>query len=147
MFAPQRSQAQMYSQVHSDTPVHSADPHRLVLLLLDGALESIAVAQGAMERGDIAAKGAAIGRAMAIIDEGLRAELDLQRGGQVAATLHDLYSCLIVRLVKANVHNDRQPLRECATLLSPLRDAWSQIVPAAAARRAVAPQRMAAAQA
>jgi flagellar secretion chaperone FliS len=133
MFAPHRSQALAYSTVHVETGVQNADPHTLVAMLLDGALAACAAAHNAIERGDIAAKGRAIGRAVGIVDEGLRGMLDMQRGGALAATLHDLYSCVLVRLTQANVANDTALLRECSELLTPLRDSWNAIKPQRAA--------------
>jgi flagellar protein FliS len=129
MFAPYKSQAKAYSQVHVDTSVEDADPHQLVRLLLDGALSAIAVAHNAIERGDLAAKGRAICRAVGIVEEGLRGALDLKAGGEVARTLHDLYSCVLLRLTQANLQNDTAMLRQCSELLTPLRDAWLAIRP------------------
>jgi flagellar protein FliS len=83
----------------------------------------------ALERGDIPAKCKAVSKAAIIIDEGLRAQLDMKAGGQVAATLQDLYSCVLLRLTKANLKNDAAMLRECSQLLTPMRDAWNSIKP------------------
>lgn len=129
MFAPFKQQANAYSNIHVETGVQGADAHQLVAMLLDGALTAIATAVVALERGDIAAKCKAISKAAAIVDEGLRGALDMKNGGQVAATLQDLYSCVLLRLTMANVKNDAAMLRECSQLLSPLRDAWSTIKP------------------
>ncbi|WP_372527676.1 flagellar export chaperone FliS [Piscinibacter sp.] len=129
MFAPYKSHANAYSNVHAETSVQGADPHQLVGLLLDGAIGAIASAVSAIERGDIPAKGRAISRAVGIVDEGLRGALNLQNGGQVAVTLHDLYSCVLLRLTQANLANDSARLRECSELLAPLRDAWNAIKP------------------
>lgn len=129
MFAPQRRQAEIYNAVHMETGVQAADPHQLIQLLLEGALSAIASAFSALERGDLAAKGRAITRAVGIVDEGLRASLDLKAGGTVAGTLNDLYNCVLLRLTEAHVHNDGARLRECSALLTPLRDAWRDIKP------------------
>ncbi|HEV7914563.1 MAG TPA: flagellar export chaperone FliS [Albitalea sp.] len=129
MFAPFKHQANAYSDIHVETGVQAADPHQLVTLLLDGALGAIASAINALERGDIPAKCKAISRAVGIVDEGLRAALDMQGGGAVAATLYDLYSCVLLRLTQANVGNDAAMLRECSQLLTPMRDAWNSIKP------------------
>jgi flagellar protein FliS len=129
MFAPFKSQASAYSNIHVETGVTSADPHALVGMLLDGAIDAIGRAIGALERGDIPAKCKAVTHAVRIVDEGLRAALDMKAGGAVAATLHDLYSCVLFRLTEANVKNDKQMLRECSGLLTPMRDAWSAIKP------------------
>jgi len=129
MFAPFKPQANAYSNIHVETGVHGADPHYLVTLLLDGALTSIANAVSAIERGDTPAKCKAISRAVSIVDEGLRGALDMQAGGQVAVTLHDLYSCVLLRLTEANFKSDAALLRECSELLAPMRDAWNAIKP------------------
>ena len=129
MFAPFKQQANAYSNIHVETGVQGADAHQLGAMLLDGALTAIATAVVALERGDIAAKCQAVSKAAAIVDEGLRGALDMKNGGQVAATLQDLYSCVLLRLTTANVKNDAAMLRECSQLLAPLRDAWSSIKP------------------
>lgn len=129
MFAPFKHQANAYNNVHVETGVQGADSHQLVTMLLDGALTAMANAVSALERGDIPAKCKAVSKAAAIIDEGLRGSLDMQAGGQVAATLHDLYSCVLLRLTRANLQNDAAVLRECIQLLSPMRDAWKSIKP------------------
>lgn len=134
MFAPHRSQSSFYRNVQVETGVMSADPHRLVSMLFEGAMGAIARAQGAMQRGDIAAKGQAIGQAVSIIEEGLRGALDMDRGGEVSKALDELYACVVYRLTLANAKNDVAPLRECVELLTPVQDAWDsirgQVVPA-----------------
>ena len=129
MFAPFKTHASAYSSILVETGIQGADSHQLVAMLLDGALTAIANAVNALERGDIPAKCKAISKAASIIDEGLRDVLDMQGGGQVAVTLQNLYSCVLIRLTKANVHNDAAMLRECSQLLSPVRDAWNSIRP------------------
>ena len=129
MFAPRQFPTHAYSNVHAETSVHGADRHQLISLLLDGALSAIASAVSAIERDDANAKRRAISRAVGIVDEGLRSVLDLAAGGEVAATLHSLYSYIVVRLTQANVSNDRAMLRECSSLLLPVRDAWTAIRP------------------
>lgn len=85
------SAAKAYAQISVETGVHAADPVRLVLMLYDGALASIADADRHMAAGKIADKGQAISRAIAIIDGGLRVSLDTSRGGAIAAQLYELY--------------------------------------------------------
>jgi flagellar secretion chaperone FliS len=129
MFAPFKSHTNAYSNIHVETGIQGADSHQLVVMLLDGALTAIANAVSALERGDIAEKCKAVSKAVVIIDEGLRGTLDMKGGGQVAATLQDLYSCVLLRLTQANLHNDAAKLRECSQLLAPMRDAWNSIKP------------------
>lgn len=110
----------------------SGDPAQLVLRLLDGAIDRIASARGHMHRQEIAAKGQAIGKAIGIID-GLRAVLDQNAGGTIAANLEALYDYMSRRLVEANFTNDRQGLDEVIALLDEIRSGWAVIVHNAAA--------------
>ena len=76
-------------------------------------MEAVAQARGAIRSGDIEAKCRAISRAVRIVDEGLRAGLDLSAGGTLAADLHELYAYVSLRLTQANLHNDEAALDEC----------------------------------
>ena len=125
---PQARQfAGAYHQVGVQTKVAGASPHGLVALLFDGFMAAVNRAKGAMRQGDVAGKGQAIGHAVRIIDEGLKAALDLKAGGKLAADLSDLYAYVCLRLTQANLNNDEAALDECVTLMSPLREAWQSI--------------------
>jgi flagellar secretion chaperone FliS len=119
--------ANAYRQVGVETSVESASPHRLIALLFDGYMDAIAMARGAMRLGQVEAKGRAIGRAARIVDEGLKASLNLSAGGQLAEDLRSLYEYLALRLTQANLRNDETILDECVALVEPLRAAWKEI--------------------
>ena len=121
----------MYARVGVETGVASASPHKLVAMLFDGFMESISQAKGALAAGEIEAKCRAIARALRIVDEGLKACLDLRVGGALAVDLSDLYAYVTVRLMHANVHSDVAALDECQSLMQPLREAWTSIAPQA----------------
>jgi flagellar protein FliS len=125
--APTKRQLGAYQQVHVTTGVDGASPHRLVEMLFEGLMDSFAQARGAMRSGNIQAKGEAIGRAVRIIEEGLKAGLNLNEGGRLAEDLRDLYVYVTVRLTHANRHNDEAAIAECARLIEPLSKAWSAI--------------------
>lgn len=127
--AMRRQPGALYHSVGVETGVVSANAHRLVAMLFDGLLGAIAQAQGAMARGDILGKGQAIGRAARIVEEGLKAGLNLSEGGRLAADLQDLYAYMTLRLTQANLHNDTERLEEVKRLVQPLRDAWESIGP------------------
>lgn len=122
-------QAQLYARVGVETGVSGASPHQLVTMLFNGFVEAVAQASGALACGQIEAKGRAIGRAVRIVDEGLRNSLDLTGGGPLATDLSDLYAYIIVRLTQANLRNDAGALQECLALMQPLRQAWASIAP------------------
>ena len=128
----------LYARVGVETAIEAADPHRLVALLFDGVIESIAQARGAIRERNVAAKGHAIARAVRIVDEGLQAALDLKAGGQLAGDLDALYGYIALRLTHANLHADEAALDECQRLIEPLRAAWTGIAPAMAAPAAAA---------
>ncbi len=116
-----------YQQVGLVTGVAAASPHRLVLMLFDGFDEAIAQALGALHDGSVQTKCRAIGRAARIVDEGLKASLDLDAGGVLASDLSELYGYVSLRLLHANLNNDAAALDECRRLIRPLRDAWASI--------------------
>lgn len=112
-----------YKKVGTHVGADAADPHQLIVMLFDGALERIAIAKGAIERENIEEKGQKIGRAIAIID-GLRASLDKEYGGEIAGSLDDLYEYMQRRLFEANLNNNVEILNEVADLLIEVRSAW-----------------------
>ena len=122
----------LYQQVGVETGLVAASPHQLVSMLFDGWMEAVAQAKGAIRSGDVSAKCHAIGRAVRIIDEGLRAGLDLHAGGALARDLHDLYGYLTHRLTLANLRNEEALLAECQRLMQPLQEAWAAIGPSTA---------------
>jgi flagellar protein FliS len=126
---PARGGARLYSNVGVETSIADASPHRLVALLFDGFFESIGHAQAAIAAGHIEAKGQAIGRAARIVEEGLKAALDLRAGGTLAADLAQLYAYIGMRLTHANLKSDSAALDECKALMQPLREAWASIAP------------------
>lgn len=116
-----------YSQVGVETGVIAASPHKLIAMLYEGALLSIASAKIHMQRKEIAKKGEAISKAISIIDEGLKASLDEKVGGDLAQNLKALYSYMCQRLLVANIKNETEPLDEVAHLLVDLKKAWEAI--------------------
>lgn len=100
-------------------------------MLFDGYMEAVVQARGAMRAGQIELKGRAIGRALGIVQEGLRAGLDLKVGGSLARDLDELYAYIAGRLTLANLRNDEAMLEECQRLVQPLREAWASIAPVA----------------
>ncbi len=134
-FAQRRLSAGLYQQVGVESQLAGASPHALVAMLFDGFVESVAQARGAIRQGDAAAKGMAIGRAVRILEEGLRAGLDARAGGTLAKDLDDLYSYVAQRLTQANLRSDEAALEECQRLIQPLREAWASIAGSSPAQR------------
>lgn len=125
-------QAGAYNLVQVSTNVGGASAHGLIGMLYDGLIDSLVQARGAIRSKNIQAKSRAISKAMRILEDGLRAGLDLDAGGQLAAGLNDLYTYISLRLTQANLHNDETALDECVRLVEPLRSAWAAIADQAA---------------
>lgn len=121
-----REALQGYRKGGLEEIVEGADPHRLIQMLLQGALDRIAAARGFMERGDVAQKGTHIGKAISIV-EGLRVSLDREKGGDIADNLERLYEYLETRLLEANVRNEPAYLDEAAGLIREIKTAWDAI--------------------
>lgn len=121
-----------YTKVGLESGVSGADPHKLISMLYEGALLTIANAKKCIMSKDIPAKGTAISKALAIIDEGLNASLDKNVGGALAHNLSSLYDYMVMRLIFANLKDDTAALDEVARLLADLKDAWDSIRPNAA---------------
>lgn len=118
-----------YAELGRDSDVRSADPHRLIVLLFEGAESAIAIARVHAEQGNIAERGNHISKAIDIIANGLKASLDQQQGGELAIRLAALYDYMVSRLLWANMKNDIPTMDEVHGLLSEIHDAWNQIVP------------------
>lgn len=131
----QPSLANAYARVELETGTLDASPHKLIQMLFDGLQDTIARARGALAAGQLDVKARAIAHAARIVEEGLKAALDLQAGGQIAADLHALYGYMALRLTHANLHNDAAALDECTRLLEPVRSAWAEIGPRVTAAR------------
>ncbi len=128
MFTSVKSRAaNSYQKVSIDSSVDMADPHKLVCLLFEALQRAIGSAKLFMQSGDIPNKCKQIGNAVRILEEGLKAPLDLKNGGDIAANLNDLYEYCVGRLVFANARNDESALDEVAKLIEPVISGWKQI--------------------
>jgi len=125
-----KNAAKAYSKISMETGVFSADPHKLIVMLFDGAVKAICNASIFMREGKIADKGRSISHAISIIESGLRASLNKKVGGELAQNLDALYDYMAKQLLMANIHNDQKKLDEVKKLLLELKDAWEQISPA-----------------
>ena len=129
-FAARNQRATLYAKVGLETDVQAASPHRLVAMLFDGGFDAMNQAVQAIQAGNVELKGRSLGRAVRILDEGLKAGLNLDQGGPLAEQLQGLYAYASVRLTQANLRDDVEAVREVRRLIEPVRDAWVQIAPA-----------------
>lgn len=133
MYSPAKTKTQSYANVGLESSVMSASPHHLISLLFDGAINALLRAKILIQQGDsvnhIAEKGAAISKAVGIIDNGLRASLNPEVDGELADNLDALYAYMTDKLVHANIKNDIAAIDEVVTLLTNIAEAWNTIDP------------------
>jgi flagellar protein FliS len=113
-------------QSYQRSDVLTATPGRLVVLLYDGAGRFLRRAAAALRAENLEASNTALQRAEAIIDE-LLATLDFERGGEIAASLRDLYLFCRRELNDARLERDADKIETVAELLGELREAWAQV--------------------
>jgi len=115
-----------YKTIGVKSGVEGADPHQLIGMLLKGAMGKISEAKAAMLGGQIALKGEAVGKAIAIV-EYLRISLDPGIDAAFSEQLGELYRYIETRLLAANLKNDTEALDEAQALLRELSAGWAGI--------------------
>lgn len=103
-----------------------ADPHRVIQLLMQGALENMAKAKGFIERKDFAGKSETISKAISIISS-LQACLDMKAAGDISDNLFALYDFMLNHLTIASRDLDINKIDEVISLLVTIKSAWDQI--------------------
>ncbi len=129
-----QNKAAQYRAVRSHGLVADASPTRLVQIMFEHILSYLATASGCMQRiqdnrplNDVVAKGNAMSKAIALIDQ-LNSTLDMERGGQIAENLRALYGYMLNRLTLANATNDVSVVTEVVGLVTKIKSGWDQIV-------------------
>ena len=122
-YGKKRTGVAEYGKVAAESEVAYASPHRLVQMLMEGALDKVATAKGCIERRDLEGKSRQITWAMSIIN-GLRTSLDMEAGGAIAVNLDDLYAYMVRRLIDASAQNDADALSEVIDLMLEIKGAW-----------------------
>jgi flagellar protein FliS len=127
MFGSSNRNANAYANIAMETGVVAANPHRLIVMLFDGAIIAVMSALQHMRESNIPAKGKSISHAITIIEGGLRASLDKKVGGEITANLDALYEYMSHQLLTANLNNQPELLDEVKKLLVDLKEAWCAI--------------------
>jgi flagellar protein FliS len=117
---------QQYQNVGVNSGLENATPHRLIQMLMEGALDKMSIAKGHMERKEYDRKSHFLSWSITVIN-GLKASLDMESGGEISANLDDLYDYMIRRLMVANATNDTAIVDEVLSLLLEVKSAWCVI--------------------
>jgi flagellar protein FliS len=125
---PRRQSAQAYANIGLETEVLGAGPEHLITLLFNGAQTAILRARLHMESNNIEGRGLAISKAIDIVDSGLKASVDMEKGGELATNLVATYELVIRNLLLANLNADPEKLSLAERLLTDIADAWRTAV-------------------
>ena len=117
---------QAYQRVNTQTSITDADPHKLIQLLYNGAIERINMAKAKMQAKDYAGKAQLLNKAIEIIG-GLRSFLDFEKGGDLAPRLEALYDYMERTLLEGSARNDMAKLDEVIELLRSIKEGWDGI--------------------
>ncbi len=112
-----------YQQVDLDAQAAAANPHQLVIMLIDGLLDEIERIRGHLAAKRLAEKGAGINKCMNILI-GLTSALDDENGGEIAENLRQLYDFCQVELYYASVQNDADRLMSVERVMGNIREGW-----------------------
>ena len=129
MFSTNSAAAQ-YKRINTESALDHANPHQLIQMLINGAIERLIQAKAAMQNGDIALKGLLLGKATMIIG-GLQSSLDPKHARDLVDNLDALYDYMQRRLLEANIRNYPAMIDEVCNLMRTVKSAWDQIVPSA----------------
>ena len=128
MYSKKSALAQ-YKKIDSESAVNGASPHRLIQMLMTGALDRLAQAKAAFENNNIEQKGVLLGKSISIIAS-LQGSLDEEKGKDLTGNLDKLYDYMQRRLLEANMKNDMSMVEEVMGLLLKVKSSWDEITPA-----------------
>ncbi|GAB4377224.1 MAG: hypothetical protein Kow00114_41450 [Kiloniellaceae bacterium] len=106
--------------------VTRARPTRVVVMLYDEAIASLAAAIEAMKQNQIEERCNRLNLVTEIIGT-LHMSLDMENGGEISEQLSRLYRFVLAQLIGINIHSDAEKAAKMIELLTPLRDAWEEI--------------------
>ncbi len=112
---------------YKKTVFATTDNVQIVLMLYDGALKQLYWAKKKIGKGDIAAKCPHLGKVTSIVTE-LSNVLDMEKGGEIARNLRNLYDYSIQRLLYANLRNDIRAIEDVERVIGELREGWKEMM-------------------
>jgi len=115
-----------YQETTNEAQAATADPHKLVVMLIEGFLDELERAQGHIQAQRFEHKGRSISKCMDIL-AGLDSALDVEQGGEVADNLHNLYEFCALTLYKVSISNETEQLASVFTVMDNLKQGWQQM--------------------
>ncbi|MCA9472034.1 MAG: flagellar export chaperone FliS [Nitrospirales bacterium] len=122
------------AQLYAKTQVQTASSVQVVVLLYDGVIQSLKLAQEGIQTNNMKDKARFLDRALAVVNE-LSAALDMEQGGAIAADLRRLYEYVQHEITQSNLHHDFRRLNSPIRCMGVIREAWVEL-----ARQGVMPE-------
>jgi flagellar protein FliS len=121
-----RQNLKAYKKVDIESTIMSSEPHQIILMMFDGALQSLAIAKGAIERKDYELKSQTVSKFINIVSA-LRNSLDFDSEPVVSKRFDDLYTYCIDVINDVSLSMDATRVDEIIELIKPLRNAWFEM--------------------
>ncbi len=100
-----------YIKQYQTNNITTATPEKLMLMLIDGAIQFLQKAKTAIEEKDLTGRSTNLESARKIIRELMRT-IDLENGNDVSHSLFRLYNKMAIKLIKANVSKNSELVQE-----------------------------------
>lgn len=126
----------MGAQAYATTQISTASSVQVVVLLYDGAISSMKLAQEGMVALNFHDKARFLDRALRVIGE-LSASLNMDEGGVVAKDLQRLYEYIQFEITQANLKNEPGRLEGPIRCMTVIREAWQELAVQGAKPQAV----------
>ena len=110
---------------YKDTEIKTADQKKLILMLYDGAIRVLRIAESNMTLDKYDVVNNNIIKAQDIITE-LMLALNMKQGGEIAVNLFNIYAFAKKRLLEANIAKEAKIIKEVINILKNLRAAWEE---------------------
>lgn len=115
------------SKQYKKNQIETASPKQLVVLLYEGAVKYIRLAELATEQGHMDKVNTHLIKAQDIVTE-LMSSLNHQNGeNTIASELETLYSYILNQLIQANLQKDSEKMSAMRHLMTELKEAWASI--------------------
>ena len=120
------ARAAAYDELATKSIVMGASSHGLVALLFQEFDSSLQAAEFYADQDDVASMREKIGKASKILG-GLQGSIDVDKGGEIAANLAELYRFCIRELLNANINADKKIITSVRNLIAPIQQAWNDM--------------------
>lgn len=114
-----------YKELSAHTSITEASPVELIILMYKSVIDHLRLAQQSIERGNESADH--VSKCLDLIQKGLMAALDYEKGGEIAKNLGSLYDWAIREILTSRLKNNPETLTAVIEVFKNLESAWVEI--------------------